>query len=431
MGQISPPTELRSPTKTKLPTKTRLPTELRSPTKTILPRKLNIDSKLKAFKDKKMINILNHLVTHMNALIKKMEESDKKNDKTVLSNLKQFLNNDGKKFGLKMKPEGTIERTNIKMQKGGSPTPSNNANTDAEPETTLTTVETNSDIVTAAEGHLMEKIKSEGFTPENLAALKEIASIQQQIALREQQLAHNDSLNQQELRHAETFFRGNVLTRSMNAISRYIVGVAAYYGAHHTLRLANGLIGPITSLVGSFCSLIFISFFGAIADGINGITSRIPFYGGDAVPRPQDILNEILDEAMLNDNAEGFAGIIQTLEQAGEGGYYLSLMVLFFLYLGIFSIAYQIWNSEDLTMFWGFFRVRRNVEQGPETRMTRTRSRTPSPNKAKRSKRKTKKIKKNKTRNRKNKRRSKKMQKNKRRSKNRKQSKKKKRKAKK
>lgn len=190
MGQISPHT------------KTRLHTKTRSPTK------LNIDSKLKAFKDKKMINkILNHLVSHMNALIKKMEESDKKNDKTVLSNLKQFLNNDGKKFGLKMKPEGTIERTNMKMQKGGSPTPSNNADADAdnEPETTLTTVETNSDIMTAAEGHLMEKIKSEGFTPENLAALKEIASIQQQIALREQQLAHNDSLNQQELRHAETF----------------------------------------------------------------------------------------------------------------------------------------------------------------------------------------------------------------------------------
>ena len=403
--------------------------KIKSHPKTRLPTKLNIDSELKAFKDKKMINkILNHLVSHMNALIKKMEESDKKNDKnnkTVLSNLKQFLNNDGKKFGLKMKPEGTIERTNMKMQKGGSPTPSNNANTDAEPETTLTTVETNSDIVTAAEGHLMEKIKREGFTPENLAALKEIASIQQQIALREQQLAHNDSLNQQELRHAETFFRGNVLTRSMNAISRYIVGVGAYYGAHHTLQLANGLIGPITSLVGSFCSLIFISFFGAIADGINGITSRIPFYGGDAVPRPQDILDDILDRAMLDENPEGVARIIRILQEAGEGGYYLSLMILFFLYLGIFSIAYQIWNSEDLTIFWGIIRVRGNVQQGPETRMTRTRSRsrTPSPNKGKRSKRKTKKIKKKKTRNRKSKRNNKR--------KNRKQSKKKKRKAKK
>lgn len=408
--------------------------QISSPTRTRLPTKLNIDSKLKAFKDKKIINkILNHLVSHMNALIKKMEESDKKNDKTVLSNLKQFLKNDGKKFGLKMKPEGTIERTNMKMQKGGSPTPSNNANTDAEPETTLTTVETNSDIMTAAEGHLMEKIKSEGFTPENLAALKEIASIQQQIALREQQLAHNDSLNQQELRHAETFFRGNVLTRTMNSISRYIVGVAAYYGAHHTLQLANGLIGPITSLVGSFCSLIFISFFGAIADGINGITSRIPFYGGDAVPRPQDILNEILDEAMLNENAGGLPGIIQAIERAGEGGYYLSLMILFFLYLGIFSIAYQIWNSEDIGIFWGFVRLRRNVQQGPEqsiTRMTRTRSRSRSTSSnegrgSKRSKNKTKNKK------RKNKRRSKKLQKNKRRSKNKKQSKKKKRKAKK
>lgn len=411
MGQISSPTKTRSPTEPSLHTKTRS------------PRKSNIDSRLKAFKDKKMINkILNHLVSNMNVLIKKMEESKTEYDKIVLSNLKQFLEKDGERFGLKME-SGELKHINIKtsLQKGGATPEGDDVQ---EYRLTNTNANTNSrnqceDLISQ---FINEEIRGQKLTDRKLALFKNLLEISR------------DQQDYEDRRRREQCeWITNQAWEQLNRGAKVLVGVGAYYGAHHTLGLANGLIRPITSLVGSFCSLIFISFFGAIADGINGITSKIPFYGGDAVPRPQDILNEILDEAMLNDNAEGFAGIIQTLEQAGEGGYYLSLMVLFFFYLGIFSIAYQIWNSNDFSMFWGFFRVRRNVEQGPETRMTRTRSRsrsTPS-NEGRGSKRKTKKIKKNKTRNRKNKRRSKKLQKNKRRSKNRKQSKKKKRKAKK
>ena len=411
MGQISSPTKTRSPTEPSLHTKTRS------------PRKSNIDSRLKAFKDKKMINkILNHLVSNMNVLIKKMEESKTEYDKIVLSNLKQFLEKDGERFGLKME-SGELKHINIKtsLQKGGATPEGDDVQ---EYRLTNTNANTNSrnqceDLISQ---FINEEIRGQKLTDRKLALFKNLLEISR------------DQQDYEDRRRREQCeWITNQAWEQLNRGSKVLVGVGAYYGAHNTLQLANGLIRPITSLVGSFCSLIFISFFGAIADGINGITSKIPFYGGDAVPRPQDILNEILDEAMLNDNAEGFAGIIQTLEQAGEGGYYLSLMVLFFFYLGIFSIAYQIWNSNDFSMFWGFFRVRRNVQQGPETRMTRTRSRsrsTPS-NEGRGSKRKTKKIKKNKTRNRKNKRRSKKLQKNKRKSKNRKQSKKKKRKAKK
>ena len=419
MGQISSPTKTRSPTEPRSPTKTKLHTKTRS------PRKLNIDSKLKAFKNKKMINkILNHLVSNMNVLIKKMEESDKKNDKIVLSNLKQFLEKDGERFGLKME-SGELKHINIKtsLQKGGATPEGDDTQEDDAPEYRLTNTNTNTNSRNPCEDlisqFINEEMRGQKLTDRKLALFKNLLEISR------------DQQDYEDRRRREQCeWITNQTWEQLNRGSKVLVGVGAYYGAHNTLQLANGLIGPITSLVGSFCSLIFISFFGAIADGINGITSKIPFYGGDAVPRPQDILNEILDEAMLNDNAEGFAGIIQTLEQAGEGGYYLSLMVLFFFYLGIFSIAYQIWNSNDFSMFWGFFRVRRNVQQGPETR-TRTRSRSTPSNEGRGSKRKTKKIKKNKTRNRKNKRKSKKLQKNKRRSKNRKQSKKKKRKAKK
>ena len=250
-------------------------------------------------------------------------------------------------------------------------------------------------------------------------------------------------------------WRGNTAVNALNTISRYAVGVASYAGAHYTLQLANGLTGPVLRIISSICSFIFISFLGAIADGINGITNRIPLYGGNAIEHPRDAWNRVRDEADFGDNPSGLAGIMRDLEEAGEGGYYVSFLIFFFLYLGVFSMAYQVWNSEDISMFWGFFRARRNAPLGPgqeanmlENRRTRSnrrtrreqqrtlansnrsnsRSRTPSPSQSKqlndegkRSKRKTKKIKKKKTRN---------IKRNKKR-KNKKQSKKKKKKAKK
>jgi hypothetical protein len=416
--------------------------------------KIELHPKLKEFKNKaKVNNILNTLVSHMNALIKKMEKSAEKNNKTVLSNFKKFLKKDGERFGLKMK-SGKLKHIKTSLQKGGAPKDedkSNKSNKDDPPEGEDRLTNRDQDNNTNARSlgqaitnNLMDKINEEGLTPENLELFRGLLA---EYRLQEQ---HDNDMRADEDEEWRTRmeWRGNVAVNALNTISRYAVGVASYAGAHYTLQLANGITGPILTAFSSICSFIFISFLGAIVDGINGITNRIPVYGGNAIEHPRDAWNRIRDEADFGDNPGGLAGIMQDLYAAGEGGYYVSFLIFFFIYLGVFSMAYQVWNSEDISMFWGFFRARRNAPLGPgqeanmlENRRTRSnrrtrrnqrtlansnrsnsRSRTPSPSKqlndeGKRSKKKTKKIKKKKTRNskRNNKRRNRKQSKKKKR----------------
>ena len=83
-------------------------------------KKIKLDPKLKEFKNKAKVNkILNNLVSHMSALIKKMETSENDNNNKVLSNFKKFLENDGERFGLKMK-SGKLMRIKSSLQKGGT-----------------------------------------------------------------------------------------------------------------------------------------------------------------------------------------------------------------------------------------------------------------------------------------------------------------------
>ena len=418
--------------------------------------KIELHPKLQEFKNKAKVNkILNNLVSHMNALIKKMETSENDNNNKVLSNFKKFLKKDGKRFGLKMKSD-ELKHIKTSLQKGGAPKDEDKSNKPDSPEgeDRLTNRDqynnTNARPLGQAITHnLMDRINEEGLTIENLELFRGLMA---EYRLQEQ---HDYDMHADELEEwrRQMEWRGNTAVNALNTISRYAVGVASYAGAHYTLQLANGLTGPVLRIISSICSFIFISFLGAIADGINGITNRIPLYGGNAIEHPRDAWNRVRDEANFGDNPGGLAGIMRDLEEAGEGGYYVSFLIFFFLYLGVFSMAYQVWNSEDISMFWGFFRARRNAPLGPgqeanmlDNRRTRSnrstrreqrrtlsnsnrsnsRSRTPSPSKqlndeGKGSKRKTKKIKKKKTKN---------SKRNKKR-KNRKQSKKKKRKAKK
>ena len=396
--------------------------------------KIELHPKLKEFKNKAKVNkILNNLVSHMNALIKKMEKSDNKNNNTVLSNFKKFLKKDGKRFGLKME-SNELKHIKTSLQKGGAP-----KDEPDKPEDRLTNRDqdnnTNARSLGQAITHnLMDRINEEGLTTENLELFRRLM---EEYRLQEQHDNYMRADEDEEWR-TQMEWRGNAALNALNTISRYAVGVASYAGAHYTLQLANGLTGPVLRIISSICSFIFISFLGAIADGINGITSRIPLYGGNAIEHPRDAWNRVRDEADFGDNPSGLAGIMRDLEEAGEGGYYVSFLIFFFLYLGVFSMAYQVWNSEDISMFWGFFRARRNAPLGPgqeanmledrrhrSNRRTRTnrrtrreqqrtlansnrsnsRSRTPSPSpskqlndEGKRSKRKTKKIKKKKTR---------------------------------
>lgn len=418
--------------------------------------KIELHPKLQEFKNKAKVNkILNNLVSHMNALIKKMETSENDNNNKVLSNFKKFLKKDGKRFGLKMKSD-ELKHIKTSLQKGGAPKDEDKSNKPDSPEgeDRLTNRDqynnTNARPLGQVITHnLMDRINEEGLTIENLELFRGLMA---EYRLQEQ---HDYDMHADELEEwrRQMEWRGNTAVNALNTISRYAVGVASYAGAHYTLQLANGLTGPVLRIISSICSFIFISFLGAIADGINGITNRIPLYGGNAIEHPRDAWNRVRDEANFGDNPGGLAGIMRDLEEAGEGGYYVSFLIFFFLYLGVFSMAYQVWNSEDISMFWGFFRARRNAPLGPgqeanmlDNRRTRSnrstrreqrrtlsnsnrsnsRSRTPSPSKqlndeGKGSKRKTKKIKKKKTKN---------SKRNKKR-KNRKQSKKKKRKAKK
>lgn len=406
--------------------------------------KIELHPKLKEFKNKAKVNkILNNLASHMNALIKKMEKSDNKNNNTVLSNFKKFLKKDGKRFGLKMKSD-ELKHIKTSLQKGGAPKDKPDEDDSPEGEDKLTNRDqgnnTNARSLGQAITHnLMDRINEEGLTTENLELFRGLMA---EYRLQEQ---HNNDMDADELEEwrRQMEWRGNTAVNALNTISRYAVGVASYAGAHYTLQLANGLTGPVLRIISSICSFIFISFLGAIADGINGITNRIPLYGGNAIEHPRDAWNRVRDEADFGDNPGGLAGIMRDLEEAGEGGYYVSFLIFFFLYLGVFSMAYQVWNSEDISMFWGFFRARRNAPLGPgqeanmlDNRRTRSnrstrreqrrtlsnsnrsnsRSRTQSQSKqlndeGKRSKRKTKKIKKKKTRRRKNKKQSKKKKK--------------------
>ena len=404
--------------------------------------KTRLHPKLQEFKNEAKVNkILNNLVSHMNALIKKMETSENDNNNKVLSNFKKFLKEDGERFGLKME-SGELKHINIKtsLQKGGAP------KGDDTPENRLTNPEsrgnnTNNSLGQSITRGLIRQIDEDGLTRENLELFR-VLMAEERLQLRHE-IAMTTAEDARWRRQME--WRGNILMNALNRTSRYMVGVAAYYGAHHTLQLANGITGPVLRIISSICSFIFISFLGSIVDGINGITSRIPFYGGKAIEHPRDAWDRIGDEADFGDNPDGLPGIIRDLEAAGDAGYYVSFLIFFFLYLGVFGMAYQIWNSNNISVGFGLFSWSRNERQGPgqeanlleNRRSTRgeqrrtlsnsnrsnSRSRTPSPNEGKRSKRKTKKIKKKKTRNRKSKRNNKR--------KNRKQSKKKKRKAKK
>lgn len=422
--------------------------------------KIELHPKLKEFKNKAKVNkILNNLASHMNALIKKMEKSDNKNNNTVLSNFKKFLKKDGKRFGLKME-SNELKHIKTSLQKGGAPKDEPDKPGSREDRLTNRDQDNNTNARSLGQAithNLMDRINEEGLTTENLELFRGLMA---EYRLQEQHSNDMDAYKLEEWR-TQMEWRGNTAVNALNTISRYAVGVASYAGAHYTLQLANGLTGPVLRIISSICSFIFISFLGAIADGINGITNRIPLYGGNAVEHPRDAWNRVRDEADFGDNPGGLAGIMRDLEEAGEGGYYVSFLIFFFLYLGVFSMAYQVWNSEDISMFWGFFRARRNAPLGPEqeanmleNRRTRSnrrtrreqqrtlansnrsnsRSRTPSPSpspsqskqlndEGKRSKRKTKKIKKKKTRNR-NINRNRKSKRNKKR-KNRKQSKKK------
>ena len=363
----------------------------------------------------------------MNALIKKMEKSDNKNNNTVLSNFKKFLKKDGKRFGLKME-SNELKHIKTSLQKGGAP-----KDEPDKPEDRLTNRDQDNNTNTRSLGqaithNLMDRINEEGLTTENLELFRRLM---EEYRLQEQ---HDNDMraDEDEEWRTQMEWRGNAALNALNTISRYAVGVASYAGAHYTLQLANGLTGPVLRIISSICSFIFISFLGAIADGINGITSRIPLYGGNAIEHPRDAWNRVRDEADFGDNPSGLAGIMRDLEEAGEGGYYVSFLIFFFLYLGVFSMAYQVWNSEDISMFWGFFRARRNAPLGPgqeanmlENRRTRSnrtrrnrsnqqtlansnrsnsRSRTPSPSKQLNDEGKRSKIKKKKPINRKSKR---------------------------
>ena len=390
--------------------------------------KIELHPKLKEFKNKAKVNkILNNLVSHMNALIKKMEKSDNKNNNTVLSNFKKFLKKDGKRFGLKME-SNELKHIKTSLQKGGAP-----KDEPDKPEDRLTNRDQDNNTNTRSLGqaithNLMDRINEEGLTTENLELFRRLM---EEYRLQEQ---HDNDMraDEDEEWRTQMEWRGNAALNALNTISRYAVGVASYAGAHYTLQLANGLTGPVLRIISSICSFIFISFLGAIADGINGITSRIPLYGGNAIEHPRDAWNRVRDEADFGDNPSGLAGIMRDLEEAGEGGYYVSFLIFFFLYLGVFSMAYQVWNSEDISMFWGFFRARRNAPLGPgqeanmlENRRTRSnrtrrnrsnqqtlansnrsnsRSRTPSPSKQLNDEGKRSKIKKKKPINRKSKR---------------------------
>ena len=333
--------------------------------------KIELHPKLKEFKNKAKVNkILNNLVSHMNALIKKMEKSDNKNNNTVLSNFKKFLKKDGKRFGLKMESD-ELKHIKTSLQKGGAPKDedkSNKPDKDDSPEGEDRLTNRDQDNNTNARSlgqtithNLMDRINEEGLTTENLELFRGLMA---EYRLQEQ---HSNDMNADELEEwrRQMEWRGNTAVNALNTISRYAVGVASYAGAHYTLQLANGLTGPVLRIISSICSFIFISFLGAIADGINGITNRIPLYGGNAIEHPRDAWNRVRDEADFGDNPGGLAGIMRDLEEAGEGGYYVSFLIFFFLYLGVFSMAYQVWNSEDISMFWGFFRARRNAPLGP------------------------------------------------------------------